>query len=51
MWLQEKGESSPFTTEKFGNYFVNTLMLVHKEYCQRGQPFNLLTQMSTEQTD
>ena len=26
-----KGETSPFTTEKFGNYFVNTLMLVHKE--------------------
>ena len=37
MWLQEKGETSPFTTEEFGNYFVNTLVLVHKKMTSRGQ--------------
>ena len=37
MWLQEKGETSPFTTEKLGNYFVNTLVLVHKKMTSRGQ--------------
>ena len=40
MWLQEKTETSPFTTETFGNYFVNihTPVLLYVEYCQRGQP-------------
>ena len=45
MWLQEKGETSPFTTEKFGNYFVNTLVLVHKKMTSKGskgQVFELL---------
>ena len=39
-WLQEKGETSPFKTGKFGSYFVNIhiLVLVYVEYCQRGQP-------------
>ena len=38
--LQEKGETSLFTLEEFGNYFVNIhrLVLVYVEYCQRGQP-------------
>ena len=38
--LQEKGETSLFTLEEFGNYFVNihSLVLVYVEYCQRGQP-------------
>ena len=28
MWLQEKGETSPFARGKFGNYFVNIHILV-----------------------
>ena len=37
--LQEKGETSLFTLEEFGIYFVNihSLVLVYVEYCQRGQ--------------
>ena len=33
-------ETSPFTTRKYGNYFVNMhiLVLMCLEYCQRGQP-------------
>ena len=39
MWLQEKGQTSPFMTGKLGNCFVNIhiLVLVYVEYCQRGQ--------------
>ena len=48
MWLQEKGETSPFTTGYFGNCIVNIhiLVLVYVEYRQRGQP--LLTQSSSK---
>ena len=40
MWLQEKGEASPFTTGKLGFYFAHILALVcvYVEYRQRGQP-------------
>ena len=48
--LQEKGETSLFTLEEFGNYFVNihSLVLVYVEYCHlslivlRGGVFSLL---------
>ena len=46
MWLQEKGEASPFTTGKLGIYFAHILALVCEEYCQRGEP--LLTHSASK---
>ena len=45
--LQEKGDMSPFTTGKFGNYIVNIhillLMYMNVEYCKRGDSLFVLS--------